>query len=224
MTFPDLAARFGAKGTTRELAKAIKDYGAWKFKWEDKRKSAEEQIDQRYNGGMGRMLKFLEETGAKSRTETVSLASMGEEDAAFSANPVVQWATKLSNIMSWPFQKSEIANREISGIAAYSLARESEKAKNMTEEEAHQYAQEIAYNTVYRTQGDFSDANRARFWQSDAARILLLFRSYSKLMTWRQLRDARQAFKDVPKHLTPEDQPLFAEEKQIAKNLAILGK
>lgn len=222
MTFPDLAARYGAKSATSEIMKAVKEYGKWKFNWGEGKKKAEEAIDARFDGDMGRMLKFLEKTGAKSRTETVSLAGMGEEDAYFSSNPVVMWANKFAKALSFPFQQSEIANREISAIAAYTLARQA--AKDKTPEDAHQYAQEIAYNTVFRTQNDFSNANRARYWRSDLARILLLFKSYAKLMTWRQLRDAHQVFKEIPSNLTGEDKARFEEEKQIAKyRLAYMG-
>ena len=222
MTFPDLAARYGAKNATSEIMRAVKEYGKWKFNWGEGKKKAEEAIDARFDGDMGRMLQFLEKTGAKSRTETVSLAGMGEEDAYFSSNPVVMWANKFAKALSFPFQQSEIANREISAIAAYTLARQA--AKDKTPEDAHQYAQEIAYNTVFRTQNDFSNANRARYWRSDLARILLLFKSYAKLMTWRQLRDAHQAFKEIPSNLTGEDKARFEEEKQIAKyRLAYMG-
>lgn len=222
MTFPDLAARYGAKNATSEIMKAVKEYGKWKFNWGEGKKKAEEAIDARFDGDMGRMLQFLEKTGAKSRTETVSLAGMGEEDAYFSSNPVVMWANKFAKALSFPFQQSEIANREISAIAAYTLARQA--AKDKTPEDAHQYAQEIAYNTVFRTQNDFSNANRARYWRSDLARILLLFKSYAKLMTWRQLRDAHQAFKEIPSNLTGEDKARFEKEKQIAKHrLAYMG-
>ena len=222
MTFPDLAARYGAKNATSEIMKAVKEYGKWKFNWGEGKKKAEEAIDARFDGDMGRMLQFLEKTGAKSRTETVSLAGMGEEDAYFSSNPVVMWANKFAKALSFPFQQSEIANREISAIAAYTLARQA--ANDKTPEDAHQYAQEIAYNTVFRTQNDFSNANRARYWRSDLARILLLFKSYAKLMTWRQLRDAHQAFKEIPSNLTGEDKARFEKEKQIAKHrLAYMG-
>ena len=63
----------------------------------------------------------------------------------------------------------------------------------MAPHEAHQYAQDMAYNVVFRTQGDFSNANRARWMRGDFTRVLTLFRSFSQMMTWRMLRDVHQA-------------------------------
>jgi hypothetical protein len=65
----------------------------------------------------------------------------------------------------------------------------------MTPEQAHQYAQDIAYNVVFRTQNDYSNANKAAFMRNDFTRVIFLFKSYAQMMTWRWLRDVHQMFK-----------------------------
>jgi N12 class adenine-specific DNA methylase len=195
MTFPDLAARYGAGPAFKVLYKTIKDYGNWKFRYGESKKRVIDAIGQRFDGDMKRMLDHIEKSGAVSRTETVMLADMGGDVAEFQTSKPMVALNKIKSVLSWPFQKSEVANREIAAIAAYTLARNSEKAKAMTPEQAHQYAQDVAYNVVFRTQNDYSNANKASFMRNDFTRVIFLFKSYAQMMTWRWLRDVHQMFK-----------------------------
>jgi len=187
MTFPDLAARYGGKEAFRVLSKTIVDYGNWKFRRGESKQKVIDAIGQRFDGDMKRMLDHIEKSGAVSRTETVMLADMGGDVAEFQTSKAMVAVNKVRSILSWPFQKSEVANREIAAIAAYTLARNAGKD--------HQQAQDIAYNVVFRTQNDFSNANRAAWMRGNLSRVVLLFKSFAQMMTWRWLRDTHQMFK-----------------------------
>ena len=198
MTFPDLAAKYGAGRATKMLARTIKEYGAWKFSTGAQRQKLQRDLGQEFNGDMQRMLDKLEKSGIISRTQTVALAGMGEHaleaegSAKSSVGRAYAWAMDKG---SWMFQKAEIANREISAIAAYRLARQQAEEKGNSAEDAHSHGVDVAYNVVARTQGDYSNANRAYVMRGNWRRVLFLFRSFSQLMTWRMLRDAYQSFK-----------------------------
>jgi hypothetical protein len=92
----------------------------------------------------------------------------------------------------YPFHITEVINREASGMAAFRLAR----AEGMDFNEAVKFA--IA--TINETHFDYSNANRARFMQNGAAKVLLMFRQYSLNMTWHMARMAWNASKGA----TPE--------------------
>lgn len=186
MTFPDLAARYGGKEAFSVLSKTIVDYGNWKFRRGESKQKVIDAIGQRFDGDMKRMLDHIEKSGAVSRTETVMLADMGGDVAEFQTSKAMVAVNKVRSILSWPFQKSEVANREIAAIAAYTLARNAGKD--------HQQAQDIAYNVVFRTQNDFSNANRAAWMRGNLSRVVLLFKSFAQMMTWRWLRDTHQMF------------------------------
>jgi len=147
-----------------------------------------------YQGDMGRLMEFLERSGRVSRSATTQLAGLGEDSWQMRDN----WQGKASRLWdltmktgAFLFHHSEVANREVTAIAAYRLMRE--QLKDKPREEAHRIAQDYAYKAIAFTQGDYSNANRARWMRSDMARVLTLFRTYAQIMTWRLLRDAYQS-------------------------------
>ncbi len=76
--------------------------------------------------------------------------------------------SKAMEIIGWGFHKTEVINREATGMAAYRLAR----ADGKSFDEAVKFARDAIFDTHF----DYSNANRARFIQSGTAKVLLMFR------------------------------------------------
>jgi len=198
MAFPDLAAKFAPGSAFTAISRAIKEYGGWKFSRGDARIAAEKRLNDDYEGDMGKMLRSPLISSQISRTEAVMLAGMSDDAPEFKGGASGAAAALYRNALhygGWLYNRAEIANREITVIAAYRLAREKAAADGMDRPQAHDYASTMAYNVMTRTQGDFSAANRAPFMRGNVQRVIFLFRSFSHLMTWRILRDAYQGVK-----------------------------
>ncbi|WP_046971158.1 PLxRFG domain-containing protein [Dyella japonica] len=125
----------------------------------------------------------LQRSGTFQRTATHSLAGVAEGDALRSSPAY----TRVMNGISWMFHKSEVINREGTGIAAFRLAREQGKSFA----EAVKYADDMTNGT----HGDYSNANRARYMQGNAQKMILQFKNYSLAMSWLWGRNFYKAFK-----------------------------
>ena len=81
------------------------------------------------------------------------------------------------------FHVAEQFNREVTSLAAYRMARD--------RGEDHETAVAEAEHITWDTHFDYSNKNRPRMMQNDAARVALLFRNYGVNMSYRVLRDLR---------------------------------
>ncbi|CAM4283827.1 PLxRFG domain-containing protein [Stenotrophomonas lactitubi] len=130
-----------------------------------------------------RAYQALEASGAIEKTQAHNLAGIAEGGLT-GYNPA--WS-KAMEIIGWGFHKTEVVNREATGMAAYRLAR----ADGKSFDEAVKFARDAIFDTHF----DYSNANRARFMQSGTAKVLLMFRQYSLNMTWALGRMVWQATK-----------------------------
>lgn len=114
----------------------------------------------------------LQRMGALDKTQAHNL--MGIAEGGLSGhNPA--WA-KAMEVIGWGFHKTEVINREATGLAAFRLAREAGQSFDE--------AVKTAAETINETHYDYTNANRARFMQSGTAKVLLMFRQYSLNTTW----------------------------------------
>ena len=167
VTFPALASRYGWAKALGELMRAtqqsIRTYG---------------HVQKLLTGDELRAHQELVAQGAIDLTLSHNLAGMSEGDV-LSYNPV--WRNTMK-VLSHGFHKAEVFNREGAGLAAYRLARGAG--------ESHEAAVKYAADTIYQTHFDYSNANRARFMQSNGAKVLFAFKQYSQHMSywlWRNL-------------------------------------
>jgi N12 class adenine-specific DNA methylase/GGDEF domain-containing protein len=172
VAFPVLAARFGNVKAMNTLSKAMADatatYG---------------NIETRLNDEERHAFRALRASGAIDKTQAHNLAGLSESDTrAYSGT----WHRVMTGI-SHLFHKAEVINREATGIAAFRLARQS----GMGFDAAVQYANDAIWESHF----DYSNANRARFMQSGAAKVLLMFRQYSLNMTYFLWRNFYQTFR-----------------------------
>lgn len=162
ITYPYLAARYGPIRAMRALLSAGRDAGRTLGNMQRTLNSEEERDAHA----------ALEASGALDKTQAHNLAGIAE-GGSLGYNPT--WA-RVMEIVGWGFHKTEVINREASGMAAFRLARAAG--------ESFDAAVRIAADTIYDTHYDYSNANRARFMQSGTAKVLLMFRQYSLNTTW----------------------------------------
>jgi len=172
VAFPVLAARHDAGRVARELWRAMREslgsYGHMERKLEGDELLAHQEFARR---------------GVFDKTQAHNLAGVSESDThAYSPG----WH-KVMTVISHVFHKAEVVNREATAMAAYRLAR--------ADGAGHAEAIHQADRDVHESQFDYSNANRARWMQSSAAKVLLMFRQYSLAVTWLIGRAFYQAIK-----------------------------
>lgn len=162
ITYPYLAAKFGGVKAMNALLAASRDairtVGNIQRTLSDPDEVRAHQV--------------LQRMGALDKTQAHNL--MGIAEGGLSGhNPA--WA-KAMEIIGWGFHKTEVVNREATGLAAFRLAREA----GQSFDEAVKFAAKAIKDTHY----DYTNANRARWMQSGTAKVLLMFRQYSLNTTW----------------------------------------
>jgi hypothetical protein len=96
-------------------------------------------------------------------------------------------------LVAYPFHVAELANRKITALAAYRMARKS----GMGHGEAVAATREAVLDSHF----DYSQSNRARWMEGNVRRVLLLFKQYSQQMTWLLGRSFHQAAKGETKEV-----------------------
>jgi hypothetical protein len=162
LTFPQLAAEYGAAKAMRNLLRAFNDSA-------------------RTAGHAQKVLKRVDEikahdalqkAGVLDKTQTHALMGLAEGGLA-------TYSPKLARAMEvigWLFHTAEVLNREASGMAAYRLARDAGQSFDA--------AVRVAADTITATHFNYSNANRARFLQAGPAKVVLMFKQYGLNMLW----------------------------------------
>lgn len=118
-------------------------------------------------------------------TQAHALAALAETDST----QFNHTAHKAMNVVSYAFHKTEVLNRQVTALAAYRLARAAGKD--------HPTATDYAAKATWEAHFDYSNANRSRFMQSGAAKVLLMFRQYALNMTWYLARNGWLAIRSL---------------------------
>lgn len=174
ITYPYLAARFGADKAMGALMKAGMESGKTLGRMEKHLVNADER----------RAHDALVAAGVLDKTQAHNLAGIAEGGLS-GYNPKL---SKAMEIIGWGFHKTEVINREASGMAAYRLARNAGQS--------HDSAVQTAIDTINETHYDYTNQNRARFMQSGFAKVVLMFKQYSLNTTWHLARMLWQATKN----------------------------
>jgi hypothetical protein len=169
---PVLASRFGAAKAMNALSRGMRD--SIKTGGNIERTLRDEELA---------AYQAMRASGAIDKTQAHNLAGIAEVDSAQYSDT---WHRVMRGVSAL-FHKAEVVNREATGMAAYRLARE----QGMGFSAAVQYAE----NIIWESHFDYSNANRARFMQSGAAKVLLMFRQYSLSMSYFLWRNFYQTFK-----------------------------
>ncbi|WP_111894274.1 PLxRFG domain-containing protein [Acinetobacter sp. MB5] len=192
VAYPMMGAKWGFDRAGKELLKASKDFAkgiefkAPKFSNLEDFKNTVGSI---YNPDIAKALsndelKAYDEAvkrGVIDVTQAHDLAGIAQgEDSK-----VMWYFRPAMRLASGMFHHTERFNREVTFIAAYRLASQAGSS--------HAEAFDQAVDTVYRGHFDYSSGNRARFMQSNVAKVVLLFKQYAQNMLYTLLRNAHQA-------------------------------
>ncbi len=194
VAFPILATRFkglGSISAMNALMQASADYFTSKPKLAtgpslvDNKKLPQEERD---------MIKALIDDGTIDVTQAHSLAqAAGNDYFNLARTKYGHLGARAMRLVSYPFHVAELANRKITALAAYRMARQS----GMGHLEAVAQTREAVLDSHF----DYSQQNRARWMEGNTRRVLLLFKQYSQQMTWLLGRSFYQAAKGESKEV-----------------------
>lgn len=177
---PTIAARKGngPVKTTAYFLKGIAEYfstriGGYKSKLRDDELAAYD---------------WAEKTNILSNTMSHDLADLIEKD-----DTAYGLRRNIMTVVSYLFHHTEQANRSVTFMVAYRLARD----RGLSHSEAQYDAADLNDRSHY----DYSASNRPPIMQNDAAKIVLLFKNYGVHSTYQMARAVKDGFfaqKDLP--------------------------
>ena len=195
--YPILRARFKGAGAGMQLLKAAKEFSSQR--WLGLQPTAVDGLIQKLRGDERQAMQEFMQIGMFSKTRTRELMGLSEAGTAYSGRQ-----EQVLEFMGYIFHKTEEMNRAVTALAAYRLARNAGRSHA----EAVLEAEELVEMSHY----DYTNTNRPRFMQGDAARVVFLFRNYSLNMQYRLIRDFRDGVwrnDNIPKEARKEARSRF---------------
>lgn len=186
VAYPVMAARFKSwKGAADMLAKATQQYFSSPF---EKDKGFNLAHNEQLPEEERELLEKLIDDGTIDVTQAHDLAqAAGQDFLNLAKSKHGHNLLRVMRVVSYPFHVAEVANRQITAIAAYRMARKN----GQHHKEAINTTREIVLDSHF----DYSQANRARFMEGNMQRVLFLFKQYSQQMTYLLGRSFQQAVK-----------------------------
>lgn len=186
VAFPMMGARFNdGRGAFMALRRASAQYFGSPFVGS---KGFDMSKNTKVGANARAMLAALEDDGTIDTSMALSLAQATSADLLNLAQTKNGGQMlKVMRVVSYPFHVTEVANRQITAVAAYELA----VKHGATHEEAISQAREVVLDSHF----DYSQANRARFMEGNVQRVLFLFKQYSQQMSYLLGRSFHQAVK-----------------------------
>ncbi|WP_410739375.1 PLxRFG domain-containing protein [Citrobacter portucalensis] len=203
VALPQLAARYGWKNAMKAMGTATVDYfrsADKRFKWFGKGSSwldRDAWLSMSRSNRLGadelELMKRLNEDGVISITQASSLAQRAETGTKdkIHFNKALDMSILIGGQL---FHNVEVANREVTALAAYRLAKE---AAGGHIDLAQAY--KVASNAVYDAHFDYSSSNRPRWMRGQWQKVVLQFKMYGQHMFYTLGRSFAQSIKgDTP--------------------------
>lgn len=203
VALPQLAARYGWKNAMKAMGTATVDYfrsADKRFKWFGKGSSwldRDAWLSMSRSNRLGadelELMKRLNEDGVISITQASSLAQRAETGTKdkIHFNKALDMSILIGGQL---FHNVEVANREVTALAAYRLAKE---AAGGHIDLAQAY--KVASNVVYDAHFDYSSSNRPRWMRGQWQKVVLQFKMYGQHMFYTLGRSFAQSIKgDTP--------------------------
>ncbi|MCF1459503.1 MAG: PLxRFG domain-containing protein [Shewanella sp.] len=180
---PLMGGRFGYRKTTAAMMRAAKDFATHGYNKISLRESVFtlSKATKGVTADEKRMLEQLIDDGTIDTTQTSSLAQIADTDLRAEAQVKQDAWVKVNRLLGFFFHNAETANREVTALAAYRMARE--------EGQSHKQAVEIARKITFDSHFDYSGANRPRVMKSDWMKVFTIFKQYSQNMTYTLIRN-----------------------------------
>ena len=176
VTFPLLAAKFGYMKAAKALFSAAADYAKSPFKptshesWKSlSREGSPVTTEER------QMLLDRIADSTIDATQAHWVAQLADTDIRQSASGEMRSGTKkVMRYVSSMFHNAEVANREVSLLAAYRLSKE----QGMTD--PAKYAQKVVWDSHF----DYSSQNRAQAMKNDFIKVATMMKNFSQHMIY----------------------------------------
>lgn len=181
-----LAAAFpdsGFKGAAQELTRGLHEFTRGAATWRPGKEGKEASIAAESGRLTDDEKAALEEGYRRStidKSQSHDLAGVGETGVEYSST-----RTKVMSVIAWGFHNTERANREITYLAAYRMARKAGKEHHDAIDQASKLTWDIHF--------DYANSSRPRIMQGDTARAILVFKNYTINMLYRLVRDVHQS-------------------------------
>lgn len=204
VAYPLMASEFGSGKAFSELLSAYKAYGKMAYKNAGENVSKYGYLSPLHTIKDGHPLKPLYDELQKRGQIAFSLQ---QELQDMQNNPTALQgkAARAANLaITFAYQHSEMANREITAIAAYNLGMEKFKDK--------QKAINYAIDVIKKSHGSGMMETAGPIFQHPLGRTVLIFKRFAQLMLFRTARVAYQSIANNP-NLSPA-------EREQAKSLA----
>ncbi|HBG9398460.1 TPA: PLxRFG domain-containing protein [Citrobacter freundii] len=213
VALPQLAARYGWKNAMKAMGTATVDYfrsADKRFKWFGKGSSwldRDAWLSMSRSNRLGadelELMKRLNEDGVISITQASSLAQRAETGTKdkIHFNKALDMSILIGGQL---FHNVEVANREVTALAAYRLAK---TAADGRIDPAQAY--KVASNAVYDAHFDYSSANRPRWMRQSWQKVVLQFKMYAQHMFYTLGRSFTQSFKGETPEIRREAQKEF---------------
>ena len=159
--------------TTRHLTRALRDFTAGKG-WA--------QTAARLTNDERAALEEAYRRGTIDKSHAHDIAAVAESGVEYS-----EVRERIMRPIAFFFHHSERMNREVTFLAAYRMAKESGLD--------HDAAMQKASDLTWKTHFDYSGSSKPRFMQSDAGKVLFVFRNFQINMVYRLWRDLHQTLK-----------------------------
>lgn len=213
VALPQLAARYGWKNALKAMGAATVDYfrsADKRFKWFGKGSSWLDRDawlsmsrSSRLNADELELMKRLNEDGVISITQASSLAQRAESGTQdkIHFNKALDMSILVGGQL---FHNIEVANREVTALAAYRLAKNAAGGRIDPVQ-----AYKVASNAVYDAHFDYSSSNRPRWMRQSWQKVLFQFKMYAQHMFYTLGRSFAQSFKGETPEIRRQAQTEF---------------
>lgn len=213
VALPQLAARYGWKNAMKAMGAATVDYfrsADKRFKWFGKGSSWLDRDawlsmsrSNRLNTDELELMKRLNEDGVISITQASSLAQRAESGTQdkIHFNKALDMSILVGGQL---FHNIEVANREVTALAAYRLAKDAAGGRIDPVQ-----AYKVASNAVYDAHFDYSSSNRPRWMRQSWQKVLFQFKMYAQHMFYTLGRSFTQSFKGETPEIRRQAQKEF---------------
>lgn len=213
VALPQLAARYGWKNAMKAMGTATVDYfhsADKRFKWFGKGSSwldRDAWLSMSRSNRLGadelELMKRLNEDGVISITQASSLAQRAETGTKdkIHFNKALDMSILIGGQL---FHNVEVANREVTALAAYRLAKAAAGGRIDPTQ-----AYKVASNAVYDAHFDYSSSNRPRWMRGQWQKVVLQFKMYAQHMFYTLGRSFAQSFKGETPEIRRQAQKEF---------------
>lgn len=207
ITLPWLGSRYGFGKSTAALATAYKDFLDPATLNKDSLFDASKS--DRLTAPEQAMLVALQKRGRIDLTQTMDLSGRASQDnLSRVAKQTGSVQAKIAQMLGFTFHAPEVANRQVTALATYRLARNA----GSTDGESIAKAEQAIVDTHFI----YDSSNRARYMSGNVLRVLTMFKQYSQNIAYLYGRSAQ---------VWLDKNGASAEERSIAKKqlLSMLG-